>query len=333
MTCFRSLEAVSESSTINRHLLSSKGASLIVGAFFVEIKAFSQMLQKQSPCKINLLLNILCKRADGFHELETVMFPVPLYDILSFEPTKAKGVQLTIEGSDLSPGPDNLIVRAANAFYQKADMEPSVSIRLEKRIPMEAGLGGGSGNAGTTLIALNELTGEPLDETVLQEIASTLGSDVPFFLHHSPAIAEGRGEKVITLPSFPALEGKALFLVKPGFGVSTAWAYQNLQRFPDLLNGQAGRGQKLVHALQNRDLSASADLFFNSLEGPVLEKYPLLEIFQTTLRKLGAEVTLMSGSGSTTFALFSNQSAADKASEAFIAEMGDAHWTQVVDLN
>lgn len=290
------------------------------------------MLQKQSPCKINLLLNILCKRTDGFHELETVIFPVPLYDFLSFERSRETGVQLIIEGSDLSAGPDNLIFRAANAFFQKAGMEPAVLIRLQKRIPMEAGLGGGSGNAGTTLTALNELTGQPLDEQALQEIASSLGSDVPFFLHNSPALAEGRGEKVVTLPAFPAMKGKALFLVKPGFGISTAWAYQNLQRFPDLLNGQAGRGQQLVEALQNDDFSAASDLFFNSLEAPVLEKYPLLEIFQATLRNLGAEVTLMSGSGSTTFALFPNRSVADEASKAFVAEMGDAHWTQVVDL-
>ena len=290
------------------------------------------MLQKQSPCKVNLLLNILGKREDGFHELETVMFPVPLCDLLTFDPSGERGIHLTIGGADLSPGSDNLITRAARGFYEKADLEPTVSIHLDKRIPMEAGLGGGSGNAGVTLNALNEMTGKPLNAETLQEIAATLGSDVPFFLQNNPALADGRGEKVVSLPPFPALKNKGLFLVKPGFGVSTGWAYQSLQRFPDLLNGQPGKGKRLVEALQGSDLDSASDLFFNSLEGPVLEKYPLLEIFQTTLRKLGAEVTLMSGSGSTTFALFPSRSAAEQAAEAFVAELGDAHWTQVVEL-
>lgn len=291
------------------------------------------MLKKQSPCKVNLLLNILGKREDGFHELETVMFPVPLFDVLTFEPTTEKGIHLTIQGADLSPGPNNLITRAAKAFYEQSGLEASVSIHLEKNIPMEAGLGGGSGNAGVTLNALNEMAGNPMSDGDLHHIASSLGSDVPFFLQNRPALAEGRGEKVVSLQRFPALRKKGLFLVKPGFGISTAWAYQNLQRFPERLNGQAGRGKQLVEALQGDHLLEASDLFFNSLEGPVLEKYPLLELFQITLRKLGAEVTLMSGSGSTTFAIFSSPNKAEKAAEAFITDLGDAHWTKVVALS
>lgn len=303
----------------------------MLAPFLLNHPTFS-MIQKQSPCKINLLLNILGKREDGFHELETVMLPVPLCDLLTFEPSKESGVHLTIAGADLRAGSDNLITRAARGFYEKADLEPAVSIHLDKRIPMEAGLGGGSGNAGVTLNALNEMTGKLLHYEALEEIAATLGSDVPFFLQENPAFADGRGEKVVPLPRFPALKNKGLFLVKPGFGVSTGWAYQSLQRFPDLLNGQPGKGQRLVEALHTSDLASASDLFFNSLEGPVLEKYPLLEIFQTTLCKLGAEVTLMSGSGSTTFALFASQSAAEQAAEAFTGELGDAHWVQVVEL-
>lgn len=291
------------------------------------------MIQKLSPCKINLLLNILGKREDGFHELETILLPVPIHDELTFEWTDGNGLELSIEGASLSTGQDNLIVKAANAFFTKTENHRNISIHLKKRIPMEAGLGGGSANAAVTLSALNEISNDPLSFGQLSKIAATLGSDVPFFLQNQPALGEGRGEQIISLPPLQALKGKALFLVKPGFGISTAWAYKGLQRFPRLLQGQPGRGKELAKALENEDINQAAPLFFNSLEGPVLEKYPLLQLFQTKLRDLGAEVTLMSGSGSTTFAIFPSINDAHKAIEVFKMDFGDTHWIHTTELN
>ena len=202
-------------------------------------------LQKNSPCKVNLLLNIIGKRADGFHELETVMQPVNFYDELEFQ-RGGNSIQLSCSEKDLPVDSRNLVYRAAAGFLAAAKISDGVKIRLEKKIPLAAGLGGGSGNAATTLLALNELFGRPLAAEKLSEIAAALGSDIPFFLQNKPALATGRGEKIQPLENFPALNGRAFLLIHPGFGISTPWAYQNLARFPAALNGKAGRAQKLI---------------------------------------------------------------------------------------
>jgi 4-diphosphocytidyl-2-C-methyl-D-erythritol kinase len=283
----------------------------------------------KSPCKVNLLLNILGKRADGFHELETVMHPVRVFDELTLE-RAPHGIHLTCSDSTLPTNAGNLVYRAAAAFLPKAGIKDGVRIHLVKNIPLAAGLGGGSGNAATTLLGLNELFQRPLSAETLDELAATLGSDVPFFLQTKPALATGRGEKVRSLDSFPALRGAAFFLVHPGFGISTAWAYQNLARFPEALNGRPGRGEKLVTRLQAADLPAAGAEFYNSLEAPALEKYPVLALYQEFLRGNGAAATLMSGSGSTTFAVFSNSSAAEGVVDKFKAQFGTTCWIAVV---
>jgi len=188
-------------------------------------------LEKNSPCKVNLLLNILGRRPDGFHELETVMHPVNLCDRLAFE-RGGRGVEMTCSGASLGTDSSNLVHRAATEFLQAAQVNDGVRIHLEKKIPLAAGLGGGSGNAATTLLGLNELFGQPLPQEKLHEIAAALGSDTPFFLQTKPALATGRGENVQSLEFFPALRGTVFLLIHPGFGISTAWAYQNLARFP-----------------------------------------------------------------------------------------------------
>ncbi|HUB87600.1 MAG TPA: 4-(cytidine 5'-diphospho)-2-C-methyl-D-erythritol kinase, partial [Verrucomicrobiae bacterium] len=202
-------------------------------------------MEKKSPCKVNLSLNILGKRPDGFHELETVMQPVNLCDELVFE-RGGDEIQLSCSDKKLPADSRNLIFRAAENFRVAAKVSGGVKIHLEKKIPLAAGLGGGSGNAATTLLALNELFERPLPLEKLYELAAALGSDVPFFLQDKPALATGRGEKIQPLEKFPALDGKAFLLIHPGFGISTPWAYQNLVRFPAALNGQKGRAAELI---------------------------------------------------------------------------------------
>jgi 4-diphosphocytidyl-2-C-methyl-D-erythritol kinase len=288
-------------------------------------------LEKKSPCKVNLLLNILGKRPDGFHELETVMQPVNLFDEVCFE-RGGKGIRLSCSEKSLPIDSRNLVFRAAERFLEAANISGGVEIHLEKKIPLAAGLGGGSGNAATTLLALNELFGQPLTPEGLYEIAALLGSDVPFFLQNKPALATGRGEKIQPLEDFPALRGRAFFLVHPGFGISTPWAYQNLARFPAALNGKKGRAVKLISLLETANLKTAANKFYNSLEAPVLEKFPILELFQEFLCKNGALVTLMSGSGSTTFAIAENVSFAESLAEKFKFKFGRNCWTAVVPL-
>ena len=172
----------------------------------------------------------------------------------------------------------------------------------------------------------------PLSAAKLGELAASLGSDINFFLQDKPALATGRGEKVESLGYFPALRGRAFFLVHPGFGISTPWAYQNLARFPQALNGRKGRAQLLIAGLQTDDLRTAATNFYNSLEAPALDKFPVLGLYQEFMREQGALATLMSGSGSTTFAIAENVPAAEVLAEKFKVQFGDNGWTAVVPI-
>jgi len=288
-------------------------------------------LEKQSPCKVNLILNILGKRADGFHELETVMQPVNICDGMSFERGGA-GLQLTCSHPELPVDAKNLVHRAASAFLAAAKISDGVRIHLQKNLPLAGGIGGGSANAAVTFTALNELFGGPLPLAKLHELAAALGSDVPFFLYDKPALATGRGERVETLDNFPALRGKAFFLVHPGFGISTPWSYQNLARFPAALNGKAGRARELVAKLRGNDLPAAAGDIYNSLEAPAFDKFPVLSLYKEFLRENGAQVSLMSGSGSTTFAITENLAAAERLAEKFKGQFGDKGWMATVAI-
>ena len=286
-------------------------------------------LEKKSPCKVNLILNILGKRADGFHELETVMQPVNLFDEISLE-RGGSGIQLSCSHPELPVDSKNLVHRAATVFLAAAKISDGVKIHLQKNLPLAGGIGGGSANAAVTFSALNELFDTPLVPETLHELAAALGSDVPFFLYDQPCLATGRGEKVELLENFPALRGKAFLLIHPGFGISTPWSYQNLARFPEALNGQKGRAEKLISLLKSGDLKAAADGFYNSLEAPAFDKFPVLSLYKNFLRENGALAALMSGSGSTTFAIAENLTAAETLAEKFKSQFGDKGWMATV---
>jgi 4-diphosphocytidyl-2-C-methyl-D-erythritol kinase len=289
------------------------------------------VLAKASGCKVNLLLNILGKRPDGYHELETLMHPVGVYDHLEFD-RAGRGISLTCADSRLPIDSKNLVVRAAALFFQSAKIGSGegVRIHLEKNVPLAAGLGGGSANAAVTLLALNELFDHPLAPEKIAELAASLGSDIPFFLQNRPALATGRGEIITPLDFFEPLRGTCLVLIHPHFGVSTPWAYQQLARFPSALRGVAGRAQRLVSRLRTNLVEAAGD-FYNSLEMPVLWKYPLLELFQENCRENGAIAALMSGSGSTTFALATSKASAERILEGFKSKFGASFWLSIVE--
>jgi len=287
-------------------------------------------VEKKSPCKVNLLLNILGRRPDGFHELETVMQPVNLFDGLTFK--RSGGITLSCSDKNLAVDSSNLVYRAAEKFLAEAKISEGVQIHLDKKIPMAAGLGGGSGNAATTLLGLNELFGTPLSLETLDKIGATLGSDVPFFLYNKPALATGRGEKVESVEAFPALKGHAFILVRPEFGISTPWAYQNLARFPEALNGRKGRAKELVSLLQGCDWASARAGFHNSLEAPAFDKFPVFALYKEFFLGNGALASLMSGSSSTTFAIADTVSAAETLVEQFKAKFGSNCWSAVVPI-
>jgi len=185
-------------------------------------------IEKKSPCKVNLLLNILGKRADGFHELETVMHPVSLFDRLTLS-RAGRVVELTCSNPALPADASNLVHRAATAFLQAAKISDGVRIHLEKNIPMAAGLGGGSGNAAAALSGLNELFNGPLNGEQLHKIAAALGSDVPFFLQSKPALATGRGEKIESLEKRKPGTISKVFSTHPPTDARIVKAQQNIQ--------------------------------------------------------------------------------------------------------
>ncbi|MCU0770939.1 MAG: 4-(cytidine 5'-diphospho)-2-C-methyl-D-erythritol kinase [Verrucomicrobia bacterium] len=288
-------------------------------------------IELNSPCKVNLLLNILGRRADGFHELETVIQPLPLHDGLRFQ-RGGSGIALTCSEPALPVDGSNLVHRAASAFREAARVRDGVRIRLDKRLPMAAGLGGGSANAAVTLLGLNQLFGHPLSGVQLNDLAATLGSDVPFFLQRGPALGTGRGERIQPLEPFESLRGCAVLLVRPRFGISTPWAYGQLAEHPESLKGRPGRATDLIQRLRSGGLSATGSAFFNSFEAPVFHKYPVLAVLKEALLEHGAAAALMSGSGSTTFALAGSLASAESLREMVLARLGATNWTAIAVL-
>ncbi len=279
----------------------------------------------KSPCKVNLLLNVLCRREDGFHEIESIMQPVPIHDELHIERV-GSGVELTCSNPRLSVGTDNLVHRAASAFL-KLTKSSGVRIHLQKNLPLAAGIGAGSSNAAMTLRGLNELNNQSLPAGSILELAAKLGSDVPFFLQDDPALVTGRGEFVRPLKPFSALIGSGILLVHPGFGVSTPWSYQALAGNPHPFEIE-GHAEKMIDSLGEGGLEG----FNNSLELAVFLKFPVLPLIKEFLFTNGARASLMSGSGSTMFAITEDRPSAEMLRAKYHDRFGQAGWSATVAL-
>jgi 4-diphosphocytidyl-2-C-methyl-D-erythritol kinase len=270
-----------------------------------------QVMEERAHAKINLSLRVLYRREDGFHEIETLIAPITLHDCLRFE--AADQFQFRCSDPTLPVDADNLVTRAARAFFEETKIPSSVRITLEKRIPHGAGLGGGSSDAGATLRGLNKLFSANLASEKLKKLATTIGSDVPFFLHSGAAICRGLGE-IVEPVSIPA--ALALVLFKPTFGVATAWAYSRWRDSRELPSAN--------YAAQHFDKQT----FVNDLERPVFAKFPFLPIMKTwLLRQTEVAVALMSGSGSTLFAVVNSNDNGEGLANRARAELDEKLWT------
>ncbi len=276
-------------------------------------------MQLFAPAKINLSFKILHRREDGFHEVDTLMAPISLRDELTIEPDES-GAALVFSSDDpsLPPGEENLVVRAARAFFAEIKEEPRVRIALRKKIPHGAGLGGGSSDAATTLLGLNQLQNGRLGPASLTSLAAALGSDVPFFLVRDAARCRGRGEIVEPVAPLPAI---SLLLLKPEFGVPTPWAY---------------RQWRDSRELPGVDYSPQAlgDLILqNDLERPVFEKHLFLARMKGWLREQPeVAAALLSGSGSTMFAVLHDAMSADVLAARARVELDPMLWTFAAQL-
>lgn len=288
-------------------------------------------ITRASCCKVNLFLNVLRRRPDGFHEIETVFYPVPLFDYLTIE-KRGVGINLTCNNPSLPVDSQNLVYKAAEAFLKKLGTNEGVEIFLDKRLPIAAGIGGGSSNAANTLLGLNELFGFPLDAETIFNLAASLGSDVPFFLDSQPAIATGRGEKLQRLPQLSSIKGAYILLIHPGFGVSTKWAYSELSKFHEVYSDKSKSVASFVELLQTKTIEEAAPYFYNVLEKPVFRKYPILEIYKEFNNENGAVVSLMSGSGSTVFAILKSKDDTENLIEKFQNKFGLSNWIAIAQL-
>lgn len=258
-------------------------------------------VRMHSPAKVNCLLSVHEPREDGFHELTSVVVALAFGDELRVGLGDVDRLECT--DASLPTGPENLVLRAAEVFRRRSGLALYFSFYLEKKIPVGAGLGGGSGNAAVALRAMNQLAGGPLDGAALVEAAAELGSDCAFFLEGGPAVLRGRGERVEPLPAEAAsrLAGRRLLLFKPGFAISTAWAYGQLRSagLPGDYEAPALAEARLQSFLGGGPLSS---LLENTFEPVVGRKFLAIPLLLEDLRAMGLPCR-MSGSGSCCFAL------------------------------
>jgi 4-diphosphocytidyl-2-C-methyl-D-erythritol kinase len=266
----------------------------------------------RAPAKINLRLRVIGKRADGYHQLDTIMLPVSLYDLIEISKIRqiggktARTHRLTVTGNHLlvPTGKKNLAYKAALLMLSDAKVSAKVQIRIHKRIPVGAGLGGGSTDAAATLVGLNRLLRLGYTSKRLEEMSLALGADVPFFVKAVPARARGIGERLSPLRGVPRLW---LIILYPNFSVSTAWVYRNLP-------------SKLTKPIANTSMNPwpgspanLSKLLVNDLETVTMGRYPRIGLLKEELARQGAVGTLMSGSGSSVFGIFRSRRSAECA--------------------
>ncbi len=265
---------------------------------------------QRAYAKINIGLDVLRRRADGYHEVKMIMQTVDIYDELVLERRKQPGIELRMDNSDLPSGGDNLICRAADLLFREKKITEGVNISLTKRIPIAAGMAGGSADAAAALRGLNELFDMGYSLKELQALGVGLGADIPYCLAGGTMLSEGIGEILTPLPAPPAAH---LVIAKPDINVSTAFVYGNLHAdrlawHPDI--------DGMIAALQKGDLDGITGRLGNVLETVTVKAHPVIEQIRELLRKQGAENALMSGSGPTVFGIFKEKETAARAAEA-----------------
>lgn len=306
-------------------------------------------LSLKSPAKINWYLKVLGLRDDGFHEIQSLMQKVSLYDILTFSPSN----DLTLQTDLPIPVEKNLVYRAASLLKNTCGTDKGAFITLKKNIPEGAGLGGGSGNAAAALLGLNRLWSLNLPLTDLCRIAEQLGSDVPFFLYGAIASSSGRGEKISACAIKKSIH---MLLVKPPFPVSTAWVYGELRsriqeiramrqrsgdrfknfpyfelpNFPTSVkltkkDSEADNIAFIIRSIERSEFGDLQDILFNDLESVTMRRFPVISGIKNVLKEQGAVFSMMSGSGPTVFGIFHSSKEAEKASKAF-----KGCWTKAV---
>ncbi|MFZ5564762.1 MAG: 4-(cytidine 5'-diphospho)-2-C-methyl-D-erythritol kinase [Thermodesulfobacteriota bacterium] len=267
-----------------------------------------------SPAKINLFLHVTGKRADGYHDLFSLMCPISLFDELVFETTSV-GVSVQCNHPDIPSDDSNLAHRAATLFFETARIRAGVSITLTKNIPVAAGLGGGSSNAASVLVWLNNRFGRPFASDRLMEMGARLGADVPFFIFGRPALATGIGDHLTAYPLLPSLP---VVLIHPDIHVSTRQIYKNYNL--TLTNNK--KISTIPSFTKTTELDFARHLK-NDLEKVTCALHPEIDLAKKRLMDSGAMGALMSGSGPTVFGVFKDEKTAEHAGVSIPREKGE----------
>jgi len=277
-----------------------------------------QTLNLKAPAKVNYLLDVIRRRPDGYHELRMVMQRINLCDYISITLTDSPTVAVTCSKNGVPDGPDNIAWKAARIMLDLSGSNQGADIVITKNIPVAAGLGGGSSDAATVLMGFNELLNLSLPDKRLMEIGVTLGADVPFFIFKKTALAEGIGEKLSAMPDMPKVW---ILLINPGLHVSTAWVYRSLE----LTNG------KVLSTLPQfyRTAEDICNIFNNDLETVTIPAFPVIADIKNIMTRNGSIGSMMSGSGSTVFGIFSNKKKAEDAGKQI--STGTDWYTAVVE--
>ena len=275
--------------------------------------AFNQPFSVLAPAKLNLRLKITGRRPDGYHELASIMVPVGLFDHMELQFIEEPGIHMTCRGYSAPANAENLVWRAAQSFFSRIGWRKGLSIALTKRIPVAAGLGGGSSDAAAVLMALNETLCEsgPLSPALLAELALKLGADVPFFLKRSPCIAHGIGEILEPVQKWPSL---SYIIVMPDISVSTAKVYEDLDQPSFAFSKEDKRELELTTAdcydiirnLEKMPMEVCR-LLENDLERVTASRFPIIREIKQSLTDAGAIGALMSGSGPSVFGVFDSK--------------------------
>lgn len=267
------------------------------------------MIKQKAYAKVNIGLDVLRRRPDGYHELKMIMQTVDIFDDLTFEKKKEPGIRLRVEGADLPADENNLVYKAAALLMKKRQIKEGVAITVTKRIPIAAGMAGGSADAAAAMRGLNILFAMGYSAENLRELGVMLGADIPYCVTGGTMLSEGIGEVLTPLPAPPECY---LAVAKPDIDVSTAFVYQNLRAdslpfHPDI--------DGMVEALAAGDLGGITDRMGNVLETVTVPAYPVIDRIKRRMRELGAENALMSGSGPTVFGIYKERKTAENAAE------------------
>lgn len=267
-------------------------------------------IELRAYAKINLALDVIGRRKNGYHDVRMIMQTIQLFDKLTIRPIVKDELILTTNQGFLPTGKGNLVYDAARLFLDTLGSSQGFCLDLEKHIPVAAGMAGGSADAAATLVGLNEYFNHPFSDTKLAEMGLSLGADIPFCLMGGTALSEGIGEILTPLPAPP---GCKLLIVKPGVNVSTRFVYENLHLGPDTKHPDI---DGMLHALRTGSYTEMVSNLGNLLESVTIAHYPEIASIKEQMLALGADGALMSGSGPTVFGLFHD---AHKASEAYYA--------------